>query len=134
MYFKHFNAFKFKFKRIKLLYRKRLKSSPPFSYMYLIHKWSTCMKKGCTTIQMLTVIFTKIIFVYRVCKCNVFWQIIPRVCHSVEKEVCSWLVFSCTPSGELEGLLLLYFDLVSVFYFHRTSLFSQDRVQSCKSE
>ena len=30
--------------------------------------------------------------VHRVCKFNVFSQIIPRGCHSVEKEVCSRLV------------------------------------------
>ena len=50
--------------------------------------------------------------VHRVCKCNTLWQIISRGSHSVEKEVCSRLVFSSTLTGELEGVSTAYYLLV----------------------
>ena len=42
--------------------------------------------------------------VHRVCKCNVFRQIVPWGRHSVEKEVCSRLVATCSLTRKLKWM------------------------------
>ena len=42
--------------------------------------------------------------VHRVCKCNIFRQIVPRGRHSVEKEMCSRLVTWCSLTRELKWM------------------------------
>ena len=71
--------------------------------------------------------------VHRVCKCNVFRQIVPWGRHSVEKEMCSRFLMFAHERAEMDVFGLFYFAPVLVFCFHRTSLLSLDNAQSCKS-